>query len=227
MTFQWDGRNINVETEEPFVAGDARYKLSPKYKRQGSLNGYTGHFPSPKKIVHEFDQSDPKYMIRGYTGHRPQRSFVVGEPFVPNEEKQTVLRTESRDSLRSPSPDRDARTPKSPSHANSEQLINTFRNFAHHMDTIERYHTAVEHLIQRGQSQEMLLRIVQAKMAQRANSFAAQVIRTKKLFESFDFNRDGYINENEFRIILEKLNIQFEDVQCLALFAYFDVNNDG
>jgi len=31
----------------------------------------------------------------------------------------------------------------------------------------------------------------------------------------------------QFRVCLEKLNCQFEDFQCLALFAYFDDDNDG
>lgn len=159
----------------------------------------------------------------GSLGHRPGRTFVVGEPIIPGEPKQALIRTSSRDSLHSPSNDS---IPKTPS-AGAEQLMSTFRTYASHMDTIERYHTAVEQLIQRGQSQEMLLRIVQAKMSQRVNSFSAQVIRTRKLFEAFDINQDGVLDENEFRICLEKLNIQFDDVQCLALFAYFDVNNDG
>lgn len=51
------------------------------------------------------------------------------------------------------------------------------------MDTIERYQTSVIQLRERGQSQEMLLRIVQAKMSERVNSYAVQLIRTRKLFE--------------------------------------------
>ena len=31
----------------------------------------------------------------------------------------------------------------------------------------------------------------------------------------------------QFRVCLERLNCQFEDFQCLALFAYFDDDNDG
>lgn len=31
----------------------------------------------------------------------------------------------------------------------------------------------------------------------------------------------------QFRVCLEKLNCQFVDFQCLALFAYFDDDNDG
>lgn len=240
--------NVTIpETEEgdPFFDPmDTTSKMSPKYKRQGSLYGYTGHYPGPGKIENEISKPTAKYMIRGYTGnnerenlspfcltflsvlgHRPQRSAVVGEPIVPNENKQQIFRTSSRESLRSSSRSPEPQ-PRSPMAA-SEHLLKTFRNFSSHMDTLERYQTAVEHLIQRGQSQEMLLRIVQAKMSQRVNSFSAQVVRTRKLFEAFDINNDGVLDENEFRICLEKLNIQFDDVQSLALFAYFDVNNDG
>eukprot|EP01040_Poterioochromonas_malhamensis_P005362 gene5362-5749_t len=215
--------NLEIpESDEPFIVGDETEKLSPKYKRQGSLYGYTGHYPGPNKIINEIDSPNEKYMIRGYTGHRPQRSFVVGEPIVPNEKKQVIIRTSSQDSMHS-SPNRDVSSPS----ASSELLLSTFRNFGKHMDTLERYHTAVEHLIKKGQTQETLLRIVQAKMSQRVNSFSAQLIRTRKMFEAFDLNNDGVLDENEFRICLEKLNIQFDDVQVLALFAYFDVNNDG
>mmetsp|Transcript_119010 Transcript_119010/g.336576 ORF Transcript_119010/g.336576 Transcript_119010/m.336576 type:complete len:113 (+) Transcript_119010:1-339(+) len=64
-------------------------------------------------------------------------------------------------------------------------------------------------------------------MSERVNSYAEQLIRTRRLFESFDINGDGVLDEGEFRICLEKLNIQLDDVQNLALFAYFDNNNDG
>ena len=95
------------------------------------------------------------------------------------------------------------------------------------MDMLERYSTSVLALLERGQTPETLLRIVQAKMSERVNSYALQLIRTRKLFEAFDINGDGVLDEGEFRICLEKLNIQFDDVQSLALFAYFDDNNDG
>lgn len=116
----------------------------------------------------------------------------------------------------------------SASTANShEQAFAQFRNFARHMDTLERYNAATQQLLERGQSQEMLLRIVQSKLSERVSSYAWQQIRTRKLFEAFDFNGDGVLDENEFRVCLEKMNIQFDDVQSLALFAYFDRDNVG
>jgi hypothetical protein len=217
---------IPESEHEPDYARDTTNKMSPNFKRDGALKGYTGHFPSPKKFNNELTDASTKNMIRGYTGHRPGRSHVVGEPIIPNEEKQSPSKQISSSGDLSVYSPKHEGAPQTPSFA-SEQLQNTFRNYAAHMDTLERYHSAVEQLIQRGQSQEMLLRIVQAKMSQRVSSFSAQVIKTRKLYEAFDLNSDGLLDENEFRICLEKLNIQFDDVQNLALFAYFDVNNDG
>lgn len=45
-------------------------------------------------------------------------------------------------------------------------------------------------------------------------------------FKVFIIN-DGFIMLGQFRVSLERLNCQFEDFQCLALFAYFDDDNDG
>lgn len=95
------------------------------------------------------------------------------------------------------------------------------------MDIYERYSNAVQRLQERGQSPEMLLKIVQAKLSERVNSYSQQTIRTRKLFEAFDFNKDGVLDENEFRECLEKINIQFDDIQCLAIFSYFDEDNTG
>lgn len=153
-------------------------------------------------------------------GYRPYRKAAIGEPEIPNEEKQINylltkgLKNRDMDGLE------ESKIPMEGSNFN-------FRTFAKHMDTLERYNTAAAQLLERGQTQEMLLQVVQAKMSERVNSYAAQLIRTRKLFEAFDINGDGVLDENEFRICLEKLNIQFDDVQCLALFAYFDHNNDG
>lgn len=150
-------------------------------------------------------------------GHRPFRRSVIGEPEVPCEEKQLLPRTNLFDDGQ---PEESKPEPQEGSGFN-------FRAFAKHMDIIERYAASVQQLMDRGQSQEMLLRLVQAKMSERVNSYASQLIRTRKLFEAFDINGDGVLDEGEFRICLEKLNIQFDDVQSLALFAYFDHNNDG
>lgn len=187
------------------------------YKRTGSLVGYTGHFQHQQEEEHILESPNRKLMIRGYTGHRPHLKNLCGEPLIPNEEtqKKRLGITESRNNNEE---EEDGPT-------QGENF--NFRVFAKHMDILERYSTAVQALLERGQTQETLLRIVQAKMSERVNSYALQLIRTRKLFEAFDINGDGVLDEGEFRICLEKLNIQFDDVQNLALFAYFDDNNDG
>ena len=187
------------------------------YKRTGSLVGYTGHYSHPREEGHILESPNTKLMIRGYTGHRPYLKNLCGEPLIPSEEKQRERLGLDRTDL--------VHTGEEEGPQQGDNF--NFRVFAKHMDILERYSTSVQALLERGQTQETLLRIVQAKMSERVNSYALQLIRTRKLFEAFDINGDGVLDEGEFRICLEKLNIQFDDVQSLALFAYFDDNNDG
>lgn len=63
-------KSINItipESDDPY-GEDFTDKMSPKYKRQGSLNGYTGHYSSPPRNPDEITSASQKYMIRGYTG---------------------------------------------------------------------------------------------------------------------------------------------------------------
>lgn len=48
-------------------------KLQRPYHRDGSLIGYTGHYPCDafEDGLGPATTSPPKYMIRGYTGKRP------------------------------------------------------------------------------------------------------------------------------------------------------------
>ncbi len=108
-----------------------------------------------------------------------------------------------------------------------EQGQYNFRLFAQHLDMLERYQSAVEQIQKRGQSQEMLLRMVQAKMSERVAKYADQLVRTRRLFDTFDYNGDHVLDEGEFRQLLEHLNILLDDVQVLSLFAYLDGNGDG
>lgn len=120
--------------------------------------------------------------------------------------------------------------PSSPLHSplNATAIpSSSFRAYAKHMDLLERYNSARQTLFEKGQTPEILLRIVQSKFSERVSSYANQQIRTRKLFEAFDFNSDGVLNEHEFRCCLEKLNIQFDDVQVLSLFSFFDRENVG
>lgn len=221
VMFESTGDKLQVETSSTgqyYFDGVVKVPSPDKYyKRTGSLVGYTGHYQNINDQDHVLESPNTKLMIRGYTGHRPYLKNLCGEPLIPSEEKQRQrLGLEPADKQN----DDNEEGPVAGDNFN-------FRVFAKHMDILERYSTSVQALLERGQTQETLLRIVQAKMSERVNSYALQLIRTRKLFEAFDINGDGVLDEGEFRICLEKLNIQFDDVQSLALFAYFDDNNDG
>jgi hypothetical protein len=86
---------------------------------------------------------------------------------------------------------------------------------------------AIEKLAGRGQSQEMLLRILQAKLSERVSTYSIQMVRSRRLFVTYDANKDMLLDEGEFRLLLEHLNIQFDDIQVTALFAFLDTNDDG
>ena len=61
-------------------------------------------------------------------------------------------------------------------------------------------------------SQEMLLQLVQAKLQERVTSHSSQVIKVKRIFEQFDADDSGELDEWEFRRGLELLNVQLSDV---------------
>lgn len=188
------------------------------YRRPGTIRGYTGHIPPQQEEPHILESPSKKQMIRGYTGFRPNTREKIGIPLIPGSEEQSSFLSNTSTGM----------LPKKLSIDEVEYSgVKAFRMYAKHMDIIERYSDAVKAIMERGQSQALLLRIVQAKMSERVQSYSDQVIRTRKMFEGFDFNYDGSIDENEFRMCLEKMNIQFDDMQSLALFAYFDDNNDG
>ena len=167
---------------------------SPGYKRpEAALVGYTGHFSSKPQEQHILESPSKKVVIRGYTGHRPNLKNLVGEPLIPSESKQLSMLGLDDSNENKNQEEEDG--PKEGENYN-------FRSFAKHMDILDRYHIAVQNLLERGQSQERLLRIVQAKMSERVNSYATQVIRTRKLFELFDLNGDGVLDEGERKLCL-------------------------
>ena len=102
-----------------------------------------------------------------------------------------------------------------------------------HSDRVDRYEHAIRSLQRRGQTPETLLQIVQSKLSSNVNTYAQQTIRLRLLFDRFQTHNpgadnekedglDGYMDERRFRECLELLTLQFDDVQALALFAYFD-----
>lgn len=160
-----EGRFNNVENE----------KASPNYRRHGAARGYTGYWPrneieddSPLKIHTE------KPGIQGYTGH------------IPN--SRSPATKQNKDSF---SPN--AYTPPSTNSSVINNFQQQFRSFGQHLDIFERYNAAIQQLHSRQQSQELLLKIVRAKMSQRVNSYSEQLIHSKNLFESHDINGSSLI----------------------------------
>ena len=95
------------------------------------------------------------------------------------------------------------------------------------MERKERYEKNMRALHDCHFSQEMLLQLVQAKLQERVTSHSSQVIKVKRIFELFDADDSGELDEWEFRRGLELLNVQLSDVQVLALFSHFDADCSG
>jgi Ca2+-binding EF-hand superfamily protein len=187
--------------------------------------GYSGHSPERDHQLHVLDQSLRKPKIGGYSGFIPQTKNICGTAIIRFEEPPLQASLEQRMSPSYRDSLKQSNSFKSPGGSPS---TTTFRNFGKHLDIEERYAAAVELLRkEHNQTQEILLRMLQSKLSEKIHSYAQQTIRTRKLFEGFDKDRDGCLSENEFRDCLENENVQFDDVQILALFAYFDRNNTG
>ena len=186
--------------------------------------GYTGWVSQPPSEEHVLDTKTQKVAIRGYTGFRPNQGTVVGVPIIPSVEEQEGKER----NLLGPNESfaEHKRRQKEQSNASKGQK-HDFHMAAKNMDLLERYNTARTHIHERGQTQEYLLSQVQAKLSSKVNSYAEQQIRLRKLFESFDWDGNGVLDEVEFRACMERMNVQFDDFQVLALFAFFDEDNEG
>lgn len=188
---------------------------------EDTLYGYSGHYKVEEK-PHVLDQPLKKVVIRGYSGFLPQTRQICGSPSIPSEKQQLDMeKTRSGRALTA------RLTAEDEAPLDSAAQSTAFRHYAKGMDVCERYESAVERLQARGQTQTILLRMVQAKFSERVKSYAEQLIGVRRLFESFDFNQDGVLDESEFRECLEQCNIQFDDTQVLALFAFFDEDLAG
>ena len=200
-SFQRSASNVNIEI---FDQPDLR--RSPSYRRPPDVsNTYTGHLSSfDPEDVHDLEKPyhRPK-TCKGYSGHIPISKLTKSAaPAESKDHEETAPYEEVKTST-------------------------MFRTFGKHLDTLERYETARQDLFKRGQTQQMLMRIVQAKLSERSNSYAQQQIWLRNLFANFDQNGNSGLDEIEFRQCLELMNIQFDDCQFLALFAFLDKDQNG
>lgn len=199
--------------ERPEFKGGLRYP-----------GGYTGAILRPADPPHILDEPMTRVACLGYTAFRPGKKDIIGAPIVSlaSERGEGEAETYARSHK-----DANGSSTEEMEKASRESKYGEMREAWRNVDIEERYASAKQVILNRGQSEEMLVQIVQSKFAARVNSYAEQIIKVKKLFESFDLNGDGVLDEDEFRICLEKLNIQLDDSQVLTLFAYFDKERLG
>jgi EF-hand domain pair len=183
--------------------------------------GYTGWVQQPPAETHILDDQTKKIAIRGYTGFRPNQGTVIGVPILPSVEEQEG---KERCLL---GPHESFASRKREAKAKAAEAGTSLHRAGKNMDLLERYTMARMNILDRGQTQESLLAQVQAKFSSRVNSYAEQYIHLSKLFEAFDVNGDQVLDEDEFRTCMERMNVQFDDFQMLALFSYFDTENVG
>lgn len=167
---------------------------------------------------HVLETGYQRRMIRGYAGFMPNGKTISGKPIIPSDDTQRVLNeislgTHTQDDFHG---------------MNEEAYTDDFSSFkedAKHMDLLEKYADANSQLLERGQSPEMLIKLLQGKISEKIISYSKQMITLKIEFqptggkEKFDFHG--------LRECLERLNVQLDDIQSLALFSFFDVEGNG
>jgi hypothetical protein len=177
------------------------------------LDGYTGHVPEDvidtedERFQHPLEIPYKRVIKTGYSGFIPNAATFAGKALNRIDEPSA---DEEQDDIE-----------------DAAMFQTNFRTYAKNMDISERYANAIDQLHERGQTQQMLIKLVQNKIAERVRSYAEQVILLRLLFEQVDINHDFALDEQEFRQCLEGINVQLDDIQVLALFAYFDNEEVG
>lgn len=206
---------------------------SPDSKYRIALRGYTGCVPIDNKWKEDEEELSPntRQMIRGYSGHISGCQNIVGVPRVPSLEKQQKALDETNARKNNSSSVGAGRMAGHVQDKVEQSTLGSsftnFRTYGAHMGLEERYNAAIQSLWKRGQTQQMLLRTVQQKLSERVNSYSQQHVRIRKIYEYFDLDGNGTLDEHEFRQFLELSNCYFDDVQSLALYAYFDQSRSG
>ena len=203
--------------ERPKFSGGLRYP-----------GGYCGHIMPQPDPPHALEVPMQRTACNGYSGFRPGKKEIIGKPIVSLAEERGdgegmhVRKAMESRGLRDP-----FASDSVPNTGRESTSTVDIREMLKNVDTEERYANAKAAVEKAGQSEEMLVQIVQSKLGSRVNSYAEQHIIMRLIFESFDMNGDGVLDENEFSECLERINIQFSDEQVLTLFAKFDTDRSG
>lgn len=227
-------RRRDIYDEEDIIDSEEKLAIpsnsDPNTKYNLALRGYTGFVP---RIVPKDEIEEPyrRVMIRGYSGHLNNTQDICGSPLIPSlhkqEEKLAERTLEASNTSPSNTSTRNATGQLQVEQSALGSSFTNFRTYGKHMELEERYHNAIQKLWKRGQTQQMLLRMIQCKLSENVSTFAQQYCRSRKIYEYFDLDSSGTLDEHEFRQFLELQNCYFDDIQSLALFAYFDSNKTG
>ena len=194
--------------------------------------GYTGALLKPHDPASPLDIPMKRTACLGYAAFRPGKKDLIGVPLISLAEERELAGIDgtTKGDLTKGSASHGDLDMDNMTQARDSTTSGGFKNFRNawkNVDIEERYSAAKQTILNRGQSEEMLVQLIQSKLAARVNSYAEQQIKVRKLFESFDLNGDGVLDEDEFRECLERINIQLDDVSVLTLFAFFDENRTG
>ena len=56
---------------------------------------------------------------------------------------------------------------------------------------------------------------------------AKTISELRNLFQNFDKDKNGFMDQNEFKQFLASLGMELNDDEIKEAFSIFDVNNDG
>lgn len=172
--------------------------------RDVNIPGYTGHVRETAE-PHPLKSPIRKMKITGYSGHITGSQYIHGQKIIPSQEEQLSKSTN-----------------KSTNYGDYYVRVAVRPEEKEDRDIQEIYLNALEKLWRMGQTPQMLLRMLQGKVSERTSSYADQLVQVRKLFEAFDYEGTGSLNIHGFRKCLEYICCSFNEVQSLALFAYFD-----
>jgi hypothetical protein len=196
-------------------------KTQPNWKLpKFTLTGYTGDVKRRNAEDDDVPVRNRRY-IRGYTGFIPGAKAIYGKPIIPSDEQQRI-NNEMLMGTYSP--------PQTASFVDKYMELDDCGKFLESMrrtSLLERYDDATRELFRREQSPEMLVKLVQSKIAERVNNYAEQLKFVKLEFQQYKVNPEVGFNEGALREVLMRMNIHLDDVQSLALFAFFDIDGVG
>jgi hypothetical protein len=196
-------------------------KTQPNWKLpKFTLTGYTGDVKRRNAEDDDVPVRNRRY-IRGYTGFIPGAKAIYGKPIIPSDEQQRI-NNEMLMGTYSP--------PQTESFVDKYMELDDCGKFLKSMrrtSLLERYDDATRELFRREQSPEMLVKLVQSKIAERVSNYAEQLKFVKLEFQQYKVNPEVGFNEGALREVLMRMNIHLDDVQSLALFAFFDIDGVG